>query len=153
MDDQLFSASADSSAKMWTITRGVELKSFKPFDDRVTFGSTYSGFEVLTMDKFWISYSSVDQRIFKIHSLPNFIVGLFSYETLTVFVTKSLTEVTLFSMSNETLSVANSSQFSIRALSSAYAQTPEFLLFGLLDGSIDIYSLSEKTVEISVSLL
>jgi hypothetical protein len=146
ISDTLYSASFDGSIKKWTVIRGVELTSYKVFDDSIISVLNQLPVYAVSLSNFLVKFSFVDKNILSLKQFSNVVLGSLKYEDLYYVAMKNSTnlivEKGLFSDFDEPVS---SSMAEIKkSCSSVFIFGPEFLfVFAIRDGSF--LSFSAKT--------
>jgi hypothetical protein len=136
---------------MWTLARGVELKSFKYFDDSV---STFQKNSIATIQDIVIRCSFESQKLYQTQKLTQLIVSGFDHEDFLYLASKNVSSVSIHTLSLLNMSVIQQrvEQTIIASSSAFYAYRPALsLIFGLRDGSILAFSVSELRFKFMVS--
>jgi hypothetical protein len=154
-DDRLFSGSFDGSVKVWTTVRGVELKSFKAFDDSIVSCRKIPEGYFAAMANQLVYFSLDTVTLNNIFELPHFLLGSHTVEDGAYFATKNYTSLQIyykkFEAGNQlgSMSSVEISDFCFSFYDSALGSS--FIWFGLIDGSIISFSLKEAKFERKVS--
>jgi WD40 repeat protein len=131
---------------MWTVARGVELKSFKAFDDGViTFEPIFNEVISTSVSNVYIQFSFETQTIEMLTEMSHVVIGIIKHENMMLIFMKNISAITVRSVS--ALSSSKSDEvFSLQEACSAFFfdATPLFVLFGLRDGSVINFSFPEK---------
>jgi hypothetical protein len=154
-DDTLFSGSSDGSAKMWTIVRAVELKSFKAFDDGVSSIQTAADRLLIAISNQLIQYYPASQLIVKVTDLQHVILGTSEYGTSVLVATKTINSLIVKQYNNENATLTGF-EFSLDlgySCSAFFADEKNLRFwYGLRDGSISKFSWTSKNYDIMVLL-
>jgi hypothetical protein len=142
---------------MWTVTRAVELKSFKVFDDGVAAIQWVSGDLLVGVSNLIISYSPSGQLIRKILSAENVILGFSKISEVVLVITKNIESIRINKLyfDNNSISDDHLSFYLSDSCSSFFSTSagPLTFWFGLRDGSIFRFSWDIKTFEKIVTIL
>jgi WD40 repeat protein len=155
-DDILLSVSWDSSIKVWTVLRAVELNTFKSFDDGVSYvRKTSFGFSI-GMTNVLIEYSPFENFILRLNNFPGRILG-FQLSNQTFYIaTKTGRSVSVYYKPEISDSFAPPlSSYDNYEFCSAFVSQPDFYAFwfGFRDGSIVKYSIGNNTFQVVVCCL
>jgi WD40 repeat protein len=148
-DNKIFSGSYDGSAKMWVIERGVELQSFKLFDDGVSLTQpATTGIFVALAGKL-IHYIPQTFFMLQIYDMEGSVLGA-SVNSSSAVVASKTTRSILIHQIDGALNVRQS--FDINASCSAFYsfESDDIFWLGLRDGSVLKYEISERRFSIMV---
>jgi hypothetical protein len=147
VDDHLYSGSGEGSVKMWTIQRGVELKSFQPFDDGVSSITKVGETFIVSMSNIIVHYSSLNLQNLKLLKLQHFILDTLYIDDSVLTVSKNISSLSVQYFSYHDLVSQSKEEISLEHSCSAFfgsLYNPS-LYFGLRDGSIISYDKTSTT--------
>jgi hypothetical protein len=155
--DMLFSGSWDSSARIWTIARAVELKSFKSFDDGVLGCQVIPDGVIVGMSTRLIYFSAESGTISKIVDTKDLILGILIVQNSLLTAVKTIDSVTVIhsQVASECIITSNCLRDSLPISDSCsgfhiHAKQSIFW-FGMMDGSILKYSVGDQVFSAFVS--
>jgi hypothetical protein len=141
----------DGSAKMWTLIRGVELNSFKAFDDRLSNAQqTLDGiFAAMTNEFIMLSFRT--HQSITITEYPALILG-FILEPRIIVTTKTISSISTYRMSLSNSSIDELNTIKITDSCSSFFVDNNALLFwyGLRDGKIIRFAAESSEFQVMV---